>query len=64
MLSMNLVDLTNKTTLITGGSRGIGLAIARRILDLGGQVCLTGRNQPGLVEPEQPKQLTPPPLLF
>ncbi len=47
---MNPPPLEYKTALITGGSRGIGLAIARRILDLGGKVCLTGRKQPGLDE--------------
>lgn len=34
--------------LITGGSRGIGLAIAQRIVDEGGSVVITGRKQESL----------------
>ena len=34
--------------LITGASRGIGLAIAQRICDEGGSVVITGRKQEGL----------------
>ena len=37
-----------RTALITGGSRGIGLAVARELLDRGMSVCITGRKQPGL----------------
>ena len=47
---MNPSSFENKTALITGGSRGIGLAIARRILALGGRVAITGRKQAGLNE--------------
>lgn len=36
---------SGKTVLITGGTQGIGLAGARRILDEGGRVIVTGRNQ-------------------
>ncbi len=42
--------MENKNALITGGSRGIGLGIARRILELGGRVAITGRKQAGLDE--------------
>ena len=38
------IDLTGKTTLITGGTRGIGKAIAQRFLDAGASVILTGTN--------------------
>lgn len=38
------------TTLITGASRGIGLAVARRIVGEGGRVVLTARGQEGLGE--------------
>jgi uncharacterized oxidoreductase len=39
------MKLTNRTILITGGSAGIGLAFARKFLELGNQVILTGRRQ-------------------
>lgn len=35
-------------TLVTGGSRGIGLAIARRVVAEGGSVVITGRRQESL----------------
>lgn len=35
---------TDRVALITGASRGIGLAIARRIVDEGGSVVITGRD--------------------
>ncbi len=37
-----------RTALVTGASRGIGLAIAQRIVAEGGDVVITGRNQEGL----------------
>jgi NAD(P)-dependent dehydrogenase (short-subunit alcohol dehydrogenase family) len=37
-----------RVALITGASRGIGFAIARRIVAEGGQVVITGRQQAGL----------------
>jgi NADP-dependent 3-hydroxy acid dehydrogenase YdfG len=36
--------LANKTTLITGGGSGIGLAVARAFLQEGARVAITGRN--------------------
>lgn len=36
--------LAGRTAIVTGGSRGIGLAVARTLLDRGARVCLTGRN--------------------
>ncbi|BCA95382.1 putative oxidoreductase YkvO [Legionella antarctica] len=39
---------SSKTILITGGSSGIGFATAKRIIDEGGSVIITGRNQESL----------------
>ena len=39
------MKLTDRTILITGGSAGIGLAFARKFLELGNQVIVTGRRQ-------------------
>ena len=41
-------DLHGKTALITGASRGIGLAIARRLVDEGARVCVTARKPEAL----------------
>ncbi len=40
--------LEGKTAVITGGTSGIGLATARRFIDEGAQVTITGRRQPDL----------------
>ncbi|HEY5367876.1 MAG TPA: SDR family oxidoreductase [Hanamia sp.] len=37
-------DLQNKVAYITGGSKGIGLGIAKTLLDNGMRVAITGRN--------------------
>jgi len=37
-----------RVVLITGASRGIGFAVAQRVVAEGGQVVITGRKQPGL----------------
>jgi NAD(P)-dependent dehydrogenase (short-subunit alcohol dehydrogenase family) len=37
-----------RVVLVTGASRGIGFAIAQRVVAEGGQVVITGRKQPGL----------------
>jgi len=37
--------LKNKVAVVTGGSSGIGLAIAKRFAQEGAQVAITGRNQ-------------------
>jgi 3-oxoacyl-[acyl-carrier protein] reductase len=39
------IDLTNKTVLITGGTRGIGKSIGDRFIEAGAHVILTGTNQ-------------------
>ncbi|MEV5000143.1 SDR family oxidoreductase [Nocardioides sp. LML1-1-1.1] len=39
-----------KTAIVTGASRGIGLAIAQRLVDEGARVVVTGRKEAALVE--------------
>ncbi len=39
-------DLTGRAALVTGGTRGIGLAIARRLTDSGARVLVCGRSEP------------------
>ena len=42
---MNLFDLTGKTAVITGSSRGIGRAIAERLAEQGARVVISSRKQ-------------------
>lgn len=44
-MSLALFDLSGKTALITGSSRGIGLALARGLAAAGAAVILNGRDQ-------------------
>jgi 3-oxoacyl-[acyl-carrier protein] reductase len=44
---MNL-ELTGKTAIVTGGSRGIGFAVAQALLQEGCRVVLNARDQKGL----------------
>ncbi len=39
------MELTNKTALITGGSKGIGLGIAEMLMKQGMNIAITGRNR-------------------
>lgn len=43
-------DLTDKIILVTGGSRGIGAAIAKGVAALGAQVIIASRKQPAIDE--------------
>ena len=42
---MNQIDLSGKTAVITGGTRGIGLAIAQRMLRSGARVAVWDRER-------------------
>jgi uncharacterized oxidoreductase len=42
------MDLKGNTILITGGSSGIGMAIAERFIELGNEVIITGRREAAL----------------
>ena len=48
--AVNAHRLAGKTALITGASRGIGLAIARRLVAEGARVCITARRLEPLAE--------------
>ncbi|MFC0315284.1 SDR family oxidoreductase [Gordonia phosphorivorans] len=41
---------SGKTAIVTGASRGIGLAIAQRLVDEGARVVITARKEPALQE--------------
>jgi NAD(P)-dependent dehydrogenase (short-subunit alcohol dehydrogenase family) len=45
-----MTRLTGQAAIVTGASRGIGLAIARTLLREGAVICITGRKEPALAE--------------
>lgn len=45
---MNNWNLNNKKALVTGGSKGIGKAIVKELLELGAEVLFTARNEAAL----------------
>ena len=46
----NLFDLTGKTALVTGGSRGLGLQMATALAEMGARVAITARKADELEE--------------
>jgi len=44
----NLLDLTGKVALITGGSRGLGLQIGEALGEMGAKLLITARKAAGL----------------
>jgi NAD(P)-dependent dehydrogenase (short-subunit alcohol dehydrogenase family) len=49
-LEESVQGITGKVALVTGASRGIGLAIAQRLVEEGARVCVTARNSEALDE--------------
>jgi len=47
---MNQIDLTNRTAIVTGGARGIGFAIATRLLQSGAAVSLWDMDSAALAD--------------
>ncbi len=52
--NINLIDanesLNGRTIIVTGGSKGIGLAIAKKVAAEGAQVIITGRDETALIK--------------
>jgi short-subunit dehydrogenase len=44
-LASNLFDLTGKTALITGGSKGLGMAMARGLAENGADIVISSRHE-------------------
>lgn len=47
-ISIDMIDITGKVAYITGGSKGIGLGVAKKLLDSGYKVAISGRNKSSL----------------
>ncbi len=45
---MELLNLSGKTALITGGSRGLGLQLAESLGEAGARIVITSRKAPDL----------------
>jgi len=45
-----MTEVQSRVAIVTGASRGIGLAIAKALVDRGDRVCITGRNAEPLAE--------------
>ena len=54
-MSANLFDLSGKTALVTGGSKGLGKAMARGLAEAGADVVISSRHE---------EELRPPSMTF
>jgi 3-oxoacyl-[acyl-carrier protein] reductase len=54
ILPVVMATLSGKTAIVTGGSRGIGLAIARALVNSGASVMITGTKQKHLDDAVRP----------
>ncbi len=45
---MNRIDLDGRAAVVTGGAAGLGLGIARRLLESGADICIWDVNEDGL----------------
>jgi 2-dehydro-3-deoxy-L-rhamnonate dehydrogenase (NAD+) len=50
---MNKIDLQGKVAIVTGGARGIGLAITQRLIDSGARCAVWDRDPAALAEAEK-----------
>ena len=48
-----LFDLSGRTAIVTGGSRGLGLQIAEALGEMGARVAITARKQAELDEAQR-----------
>ncbi len=48
-MTENLYNLNGKIALVTGGGKGIGLAITKQLVAAGAKVIITGRTEPTLM---------------